>query len=1044
MPIKKDNLTLMGNRGNTHYLMPLLVLLAGAIIAGIFYYAYSPHKQRAKTTTVSGKVVKRALGALKAMIAGKDVAAALKKNTGEWQSPTNGASSDFTAAPADELANGSFENDLAGWVFQAFEKAEGRGEIDKDFAREGGKSIYLQKQNAEGMLSLRTSAPLTVEPNKDYTFRAYYKADNVYYGSSLLLMRIEQMPGDLNYDSGIDGGFGLTTQCYPINSGKGRWQKKLYNLRMRGNTTKVYLHFLLIGNPGAVWIDHVTMEPKAAAEKNWANSNPPYGARSEPAARLSKDELSEKLEQSENCYAKLEIKDGITALMVNGRPVCPVFLKPESYYPERTCNKTFYENGIKIHLLSQKFGMDAPADSPETFNYFKSMWTGHQTYNFQNGLMAIEEALRKAPDAYLILELSLNPYKGWADRYPEECWQNKQGQRAYTTGGHVFDYVDQLPPVPKGAYLNYDWMYSYHSEVWRKEAGEALINYLEYLKKTPYYKRVIGFMVDGGHDGQFANTSKQDFSRPAREGYRRWLRNKYQTDANLAKAWNKPGMTFDQVESGDFASDGGRFVYDPSKEMEKIDGRMFNYATMWGIVEYYAKILKENAGKPIIISQYFWDQMRTGPTSSKGAPQYFFKSKYLDGVGPQPRYPFRNNGIPFAMSQPMESYLINNKLNIMEFDQRTWRRSSQNKELDQIEHTVAQNPEEFADIHRKMLGEMLARGSGFWYYDMVSGWFDDPAIYREIGDCAADAEHISQGKKKFKADVAVVIYEETDYRCSYNPDAGVFKALDDAQLHQLPALYMSGVPYDFYYMEDIVNRPELQNYTVYVFLSAWYLTGRDREVIEKLKSNGRTLVWVYIPGYISDNGLNVNNIEKVTGIKVAGADAFTPPEPVYVSNPKHELAKGLPPLQGCAYLGRMSWQMQKSPISYLDYPRFYAEDSAVEVLAKFPSDAAAAIVVRKFPNWRSIYVAQPGGLSAELLNNIARTAGAYVLTAPGPGTEMNDNFICVHGIRAGEYTFQLRKPKTVKDLRNKKTIATNATEFKFWIEGGKSYWFGLY
>ncbi|MDO9541934.1 MAG: L,D-transpeptidase family protein [Kiritimatiellia bacterium] len=83
----KDNLTLMGNRDKPRYLMPLLVLLAGATIAVIIYYAYSPHKQRSQTAAtdlskkpaVSLKMDQRMLGAIKTMIASNNIASARQK-----------------------------------------------------------------------------------------------------------------------------------------------------------------------------------------------------------------------------------------------------------------------------------------------------------------------------------------------------------------------------------------------------------------------------------------------------------------------------------------------------------------------------------------------------------------------------------------------------------------------------------------------------------------------------------------------------------------------------------------------------------------------------------------------------------------------------------------------------------------------------------------------------------------------------------------------------------------------------------------------------
>lgn len=83
----KDNLTLMSNQDKPRYLMPLLVLLAGAIIAVIIYYAYAPHQQRpgtaeaglTKKPVASAKMDQRMLAAIETMMASNNIMLARQK-----------------------------------------------------------------------------------------------------------------------------------------------------------------------------------------------------------------------------------------------------------------------------------------------------------------------------------------------------------------------------------------------------------------------------------------------------------------------------------------------------------------------------------------------------------------------------------------------------------------------------------------------------------------------------------------------------------------------------------------------------------------------------------------------------------------------------------------------------------------------------------------------------------------------------------------------------------------------------------------------------
>jgi len=948
-----------------------------------------------------------------------------------WIECRSGGKSDFSI-PGEALQNPSFEKNLQGWVVERFQGAQGRYKITSAQAQEGQNSVYLQKENGLGYISLRSAQPVELVPGEKYTFRAYYRADNVKYPMTSLLMRIEQTADSLDYIPNMDQGKGLSTQTAMINTPSGSWYKRLYNLKLFPETSKAYIHFIVIGNPAGVWIDNLTIEKYSESDKKWKETMGPYAPRVVPEGLVDKDELAGILEKAKPASAKLEKRGGITTLLINGQPAAPILHKPDGgNWAEHHLGKYFQEQNVKIHLALQNFDFrkgSSPFNNP--------LWTGPKEYAFDKGIEAIEQVIRGIPDGKVVLELCINSYKDFCDKYPDECWLNTNGQRGYRTGGHFVGFTDKLP---EGQYA---WAYSYLSEVWRQEVKEMLKDYLDFLKKTPYYKNIIGFMITGGHDGQFA-TRLQDYSLPAQAAFRKWLRKKYQTDAALAKAWNIPGLTFSQAQMPDFldAADVNKFMYDPQTEMNKIDYRKFYYEISWDTTEFIAQTLKENAGKDVLCFRYFMAGLSHWPHATKSVTSGFFQSKFLDGVGPQPAYPFRQNSFTLTMRQVMESFHVNNKLCIMEFDQRTKPRSAQYPEINYLEQSVATNAEEWKDIHRKCLGEMIARGHGFWYYDMVSGWFHDPQIYQDIGLAMKYAAYLRDGKMDWQADVALIADEETDYRCPYTEGVG-HPALDLCQRDIKNTLNQSGVPYDYYYFSDLKNNAALHNYKIYIFATTWYLSRDDRALINKLKNNGRVLIWLYAPGYYDEEGDELDNMAKLTGINIQGGEIH-PAVAVCTAESTHPLGKNLQPLQGIGYLSRKNWLMVEK-ITYLDYLRFYAEDKGAAVIARFESDQAAAIAVKDLPGWRSIYIAQPGGISPDFLNNAAREAGAYVLCDPWISIEMNNNFICVHGTRAGKYTFRLRSKRTVKDLRLEKTISQNTNTFDYTIEAGKTYWFGLY
>ena len=84
------------------------------------------------------------------------------------------------------------------------------------------------------------------------------------------------------------------------------------------------------------------------------------------------------------------------------------------------------------------------------------------------------------------------------------------------------------------------------------------------------------------------------------------------------------------------------------------------------------------------------------------------------------------------------------------------------------------------------------------------------------------------------------------------------------------ALAASGVPFERHYLNDILARPALQDFKVYVFLQNAFLTQAQRAAIrEKLQNRNRTFVWVYNSGYLSEAGKSIAAMSDLVGIRLA-------------------------------------------------------------------------------------------------------------------------------------------------------------------------------
>ena len=337
-----------------------------------------------------------------------------------------------------------------------------------------------------------------------------------------------------------------------------------------------------------------------------------------------------------------------------------------------------------------------------------------------------------------------------------------------------------------------------------------------------------------------------------------------------------------------------------------------------------------------------------------------------------------------------------------------------------------------------MAGVSLAHGYGWWHYSMQH-YFDDPLITGQITKAFKIAEKLQKMKKnEFRPDVCAI---RTDFPNRFiSPVAGCGRLSSSAPFQEM-MFETSGVPYDLHYLDDILSKPELQNYKIYIFLHNIYLTKEQRSRIEKvLKNNGKTLIWMYNTGYISENGKSSEDMSELIGIKIGTAEKF---------ERGTVLLKNEAPFTPCAqkFQGMeeliLSIMSLKGFSSFVARPQpFWIDDSNAIPIAEYQENRKVAMAVKKFDNWRSIYLGAPFSLGNDLLYNIAKDAGAFIAGEPGQSIFMNGNFISIHALKGGNYTFRLPPGvKNVIDADTNKVLAKNVNEYTFYADPGKTYWF---
>ncbi|MBT3379606.1 MAG: hypothetical protein HN742_18840 [Lentisphaerae bacterium] len=924
------------------------------------------------------------------------------------------------------LPNGGFEahhKELTGWSVNPCRDATGVASIDDTTARTGRRSLRLTKTNGLGYLDIRSTHPVVIPPGrKTWTYAVHFRADDAPVSSALYL-RFEDEKGNLiGDDTGLNRAAGWQSQSLLRNTPPGKWDKRLIMRRQSKEEQRLYVHIILYGNPCTVWIDDVTFpSPEWKPAATGPTMTQPRHTRSEALAVLA-----------QRPDARAIVRKGArnSELIVDGKPAAPVLHLGVS--PLHADFHLFETQGnvplqvLNIFLDSRKGTYipnrpNWPGEAP--------VWRVGGETDFTTPMALVEGFARRAPNSYLILGFQVSWPEDYVTRNPETVWLDKDGRKGCGAATHFLGFKEELPRGTR-------WWPSPYSRKARQDAADVIRAFVRELKTTPYIKMVAGTFISGGHDGQFY-IGWPDYSEPGVLGWREWLRRRYGSDEALAKAWRTPGATLAnaQVPLSDSEAPpppGGTLMFhDPRSRTPHSDYDEFMNQSIWEIEDYFAGVVKDEIGKDII--GLTW-HMGGG---WKGDFRAFLGSRALDAFISQPFYEFRYPGHSGGINCPYESIALHGKLAIKEMDTRSWLRGISN-ELITMRIGTPLSRDHFQAMNRKETGQMIARGQGYWYYDISGSTYRHPAAMEEIRTTKGVAEHVAANPRPFRPDVALV-YHTPSFFCRRKTLYGLYNVATYAMKWQHMTLNTAGVPTHGYFLRDLMQQPELCRYKVYVFVNAFYLTEAERTFIGTLKQNGNVLLWHYAPGYVSPAGVSPDTISELIGMGVQTTPALTA-QPTVVGPSGDPLARDLPPLQGMGDVFRSFFTLASTPLAHIDAQRFWVEDDDATVLARYASDNKVAIAVKRHPDWTSVYVASVAGIGAQLFHNVAREADAYVVTEPGPEVHMNGSFISLHGVRGGEIRLRLPRKCDVSDAFTGRIIARGAPETTLSLPAQATRW----
>jgi hypothetical protein len=704
---------------------------------------------------------------------------------------------------------------------------------------------------------------------------------------------------------------------------------------------------------------------------------------------------------------------GAPTLFIDEEPVVPLLfhvslsdhLDRKHLTPHGTAGLHLYRAG---HLLKQE-GWPEPGEK-----------AGYRTLDI--GLQKLAEF---DPLGRLLLVVAVDPPTSWLEAHPDD----------------VSVYDARLDSDGLGRYVKLGYKphrmreeQSFASKTWLEDALKHLGALVDHVESGPGGDIVFGYQVAAGwgtewiYWGTFENRFG-DYSRPMTQAFQAWLRSRYREDVRaLRSSWKDPRVTFEVAHVPTKEERMRRDLYgfrDPAQSAKVPDYYEFISELMADNLLGCAQVVKKATGRQKICGAFYGYLAYGGmfPFTFQHAGhrslERILHSPDVDFLASPYSYNDRSVGGDNAFMSVVGSVKLHGKLWFNEDDSRTvlsppegapaLRPFGQATTLDDTVSVLRRN---FANVLTHRVGQ-------WWAYNRLlrpvgeNLQSEQTEVLKNIEKMREVYEMSLSGDWGYPSEVAVILDDKTP----------IYQSLGDSLNRPLITKLISrelgriGAPYEMYLLEDLAD-PSMPDHKLYVFLNTFRVTEKEKSVVkEKTRRNGAVCVWIYAPGFISDEGLSEESMRDLTGISLR-CDEIESDLHIRIIDYEHPATRGLP--KGT----RFGTDEYVGPVFYAEDP----EAATLGVLTYRHNMDRPGFCVKEFERWRSVFVAAPG-IPSSVLRHLAMYAGVHVYSESDDVLYADRRFLAIHTSYSGKRTFLLFQPSDVYDVFGDNLVARKATSF---------------
>ncbi len=692
--------------------------------------------------------------------------------------------------------------------------------------------------------------------------------------------------------------------------------------------------------------------------------------------------------------AEIWNENGVSGVAIHG--VRHSFAATRSFRPEGEIVRSFSEHGVHFYNIFPSGIMTALLNRTVPYSKFGPVWIGENQYNWENLRRQCDEIIGNiSEEDYVSISVHLDPPEWFIRKYPEHM-----------------DHWEQM-------------MQNIGSEKWKYAATDYLCKLIDKMDEW-YPNRVYAvFLLCGGTTEWYSYHADEVIDHPTelqRKAFRKYMKNE---TAEIPS----PGVLLAATEG---------VLRHPEKDKAAMDYWRFTNDVVADAILHFAHAAKIHTGGTKLVGLFnghiYGLQLDLAVRTSYNAIDRLLDSEDIDMIFCPASYISRKLSSTSGIRTPVDSIRNAGKLFVHEIDSATGLQKNKESQDSKAAQSHAGRDEAFSCTDetkmymRRETGIVLAKGQGYWWFDMFSGCYEDPTLLDEISklkalqDCLAGRDNSSISEVVEILDISSNYVLKTD---SHYPMTE----------HQTEILNASGAPWDMCLDRDLRQDGFEYRYKLYIFPSLFAPDAEMCRKIESIRKAGNSILYMHAPGYVTEYGFSEESMLDLTGIRL---------RKVTLSD---NTVCGVGTLEGESYaftthdaFGEVTVKTKRKHEPSFVYPVFTAENLDV-VLGVFRENGlpACGIKFRKDGAIDAFSACAP--VPEAFIREIYRFAKVFSYVPEKNVIYTNRSFACIYSYEGGEVTLRRKEDAVLTEwyTEEKITVGRSGTAVQFKPKETKMY-----